>query len=194
MNTPDIRRILREDVHAGPLFSGVFARDAFVEFARRRQRGDYAAVFNTHVSGRPGEHWIAYVRRNGEGWYFDSYGRPPDAYPDVTEALANGRSVADGVVLWNGERLQGLSTSACGDYCVLFILLCCRGWTFERILTRLTRIPDSERRDHAVRATLLRLYGPTAITTLREGDADYVGRDRLHIASVLKLTGLRFPF
>jgi hypothetical protein len=192
MDTSDIRGILREDAYAGLLFSGVFARDAFVEFARRRPPGDYAVVFNTHDSGRSGEHWIAYVRRNGEGWYFDSYGRPPDAYPDVTEALTYDRSVD--VVLWNGERLQGLSTTACGDYCVLFILLCCRGWTFERILSRLARVPDSERRDHAVRATLLRLYGPGVIATLREGDTNYVGRDRLHVASVLELTGLRFPF
>jgi hypothetical protein len=192
MDTPDIRRILIEDSHSGPLFAGVFARDAFVEFARRRPHGDYVVVFNTHVSRQPGEHWIAYARLGQESRYFDSYGRPPNAYPDVLEALTAHRS-NDGV-LWNGERLQGSTTTACGDYCVLFILLTCRGWSFARILKRLTRLDNAERRDHAVRATLVRLYGPNAIGTLRERDAAYVGRDRLHIASVLELTGLRFPF
>ena len=192
MDTSDIGRILRGDAYASRLFSGVFARDVFVRFARSRPRVDYAAVFNTHDSGQPGEQWIAYVERDGEGWYFDSYGRPPGAYPDVAEALTASRSVD--IVLWNGERLQGLSTTACGDYCVLFVLLCCRGWTFERVLSRLARVPDSERRDHAVRATLIRLYGPNAIATLRESDANYVGRDRLHVASVLESVGSRFPF
>jgi hypothetical protein len=189
MDTGDLWRILSTDRRVAPLFVGVLPRDRFVKLARATRR-DYAVVFNTHVSRRPGEHWIAYVRLNGRGRYFDSYGRPPDAYPDVAAALLDSRP--PGGLVWNGQRLQGLTTTACGDYCLLFALLTCRGWTLRRFVETMRRAGDFERRDHAVRATVLRLYGRNAIATLRPDRADvngaerYVGRDRLHAASALR--------
>jgi hypothetical protein len=197
MDTSDLVRILSTDRRAAPLFAGALPRDSFVELAREARR-DYAVVFNTHASHQPGEHWIAYVRLNGRGRYFDSYGRPPDAYPDVALALRDSRPPAG--LVWNGQQLQGLTTTACGDYCVLFTLLACRGWTTRRFVERMLRVGGFERRDHAVRALVLRLYGQRAITTLRHSrnadDADnndnddgaerYIGRDRLHVASAVR--------
>ena len=193
MDSGDLRRILSTDRRAAPLFADVLPRDRFVELARVA-RYDYVAVFNTHASQQPGEHWIAYARLNGSGRYFDSYGRPPDAYPDVAVALQDSRP--PGGLVWNGQQLQGLTTTACGDYCLLFALLTCRGWTLRRFVGRMLRVGDFERRDHAVRALVLRLYGRSAIATLRPvrvggggGDDDnerYIGRDRLHVASAVR--------
>ena len=150
----------------GPLFAGVFPRNGV--FSKRTG----LFVFNTHPEHLPGEHWIAVSALPGQAVeYFDSYGFPPHLYPGVFEALKS-----HGTALrWNSTALQGLLSTVCGDYCVLFLLCVARGWALDDFVRRLAAIPDPESRDHTVRSLMKTHYGDSL--TLEKGD----GIDDVHV-------------
>ena len=166
MDGGDIRNVLRRDLKTRHSFAGVFPRNG----ALTRRSGLF--VFNTHWEHQPGEHWIAVsALPNRDVEYFDSYGFPPHIYPGVHAALReHGRQLQ-----WNSTALQGLFSTVCGDYCVLFLLLSARGWTLADFVTRMAEVPDPESRDHAVRSLVKRLYGE--LVTYEPGD----GADAVHI-------------
>jgi hypothetical protein len=197
MNTTDIRKILTNDNVCKQFFIDVFPRDNFIEFLNRQQhhhRSTSIYVFNTHNSSQPGEHWMLFAQRCGIGYYFDSYGRPPSHYPDVSQALT---ILPAKPIFWNDQQLQGLTTTVCGDYCVLVALLFSRGWTFDRILARFSNYNSFEERDHAVRATIIALYNKSSISSLRTKRSDVTGRHKLHVKSAVKtmryLSSLSIP-
>jgi len=71
MNTRQIDHAIRRHVRD---FDGVYSSDTLLQCNRRPK----LFVANTHTSDHPGEHWISiYIDRNGDGKYFDSFGRPP---------------------------------------------------------------------------------------------------------------------
>ena len=142
-----------------PLFGGVFARNG----AFSKRGGLF--VFNTHLEHLPGEHWVAVSALPGQTVeYFDSYGFPPHLYPGVLKALrSHGENLR-----WNSTPLQGLLSTVCGDYCVLFLLCVARGWTLSEFVDRLAAIPEPESRDHAVRSLIKARYGDAL--TLEKGD------------------------
>lgn len=185
MDTTDIIHALGGDSRVGPKFAGVFARDEFVAYVSRvgDLRGDYTCVFNTHTSDRPGEHWMLFESKNGCGYYFDSYGRHPDEYPDVASVLRSGFTR----VYWNATRLQGLTTTACGDYCVVTALMSRRGWTLDETIRAFLTKPDAETRDHAVRSFTIQLYGEEGIGSIRDRRQGLTGIHSLHVERALEL-------
>lgn len=189
MNARDLERALRGDRVASPLFEGVYPRDVAANVIRRRgasgSRGPRLYMFNTHRRGLPGEHWIAVAVREDGASYFDSYGRHPLHYPGVARALL---TVAP-VVEWNSRRLQGLTTTACGDYCLWFCLLTARGWSIDRFVARLDLFDNSEDRDHALRALTVRLLGEETLSYRRNDRDGLVGRHSLHVKDAVALVG-----
>ena len=183
MDADDIHRVLKRDDLCGPIFVGVFPRDALVRAIKDLLFGrkTFVAVFNSHAIDQPGEHWMAIYAEGRKAYYFDSYGGHPDIYPDVYEAL---RDNFDSVK-WNENVLQGITTTACGDYCVLFCLLMSRAWTFDEIIERFEEYPNAERRDHAVRATLIALYGSDAYASIRNKRRGLSGVHSLHVDTAL---------
>jgi hypothetical protein len=157
MDSRDLEKIFSEDTFVAPHFRGVYPRDLFCrEFVATQHPSVGFYVFNTDDSSRPGAHWIA-VHATGESvTYFDSYAFPPHIFPDVNAAL---RSRQRRRLVWNRVPMQGLLSTVCGDYCALFCLLVSRGWTLDDVCKRMMSFGDSERRDHAVRATVVDLYG-----------------------------------
>ena len=64
---PILSQILAHD-------TGVFAADQIPLVWTRPT----ACIFNTQRHDKPGLHWVAiYVNKNGDAWYFDSFGVPP---------------------------------------------------------------------------------------------------------------------
>ena len=187
MNSEDIYRILTSDPYAGRIFTNVFPRDVFVDFLYAPPpRTNYISVFNTQDKSKPGEHWIAFAKNEENGYYFDSYGRHPSTYPDVSRAMR----CRFNQVIWNNLQLQGLTTTACGDYCILFALLMSRGWSFERVVQTFTRYKTTEQRDHSVRNTLIHLYGKEGISSLRNERGGLIGKDNLHVKSAVDVIRL----
>lgn len=175
MNSIDIERVLFADPWTGKRFRGVYPKDVVGEVLRRSGSGIY--VFNTHPAGMPGEHWIGISIQGNRAYYFDSYGRHPSNYPAVVRSIADLSST----IVWNDVRLQGLTTTVCGDYCVVFSLLIGRGWTLHEIVSLLSRFVSTEHRDHGLRRLLVHLYGRRFISSNRNQRAGLVGIDNIHV-------------
>ena len=173
MDTLDIKRILSSDRRTRDSFVDCAPRDVFIRLlAEVPDDGEWFYVFNTEYSGEGGEHWIA-LRVDGErADFFDSYAQSPSVYPDVRRAVAStGRRLS-----WNRHPVQGVMSTVCGDYCVLFCLLAARGWSMKRVGESMMTVKDSHERDHVVRLHLTETFG----SYITRSD-DVVGRDGVHV-------------
>lgn len=181
MNTKNIDDVLYNDQLTAPIYKGCLPLDIAAKTIRSA-RPPFVLVFNTQPKGMPGEHWICVYAQERSYYYFDSYGRPPTHYPDISRSLRLRFKRAE----HNTLRLQGHSTTVCGDYCVLFCLLISRGWSPRRIVHRLRQLPDFESRDHAVRDLLIHLFGVGVFHSMHPPDSTaYAGDDFVHVKSVL---------
>lgn len=187
MDSGDITSMLTADPQCAVIFKGVFSRDEFVRAIPSFFRQRFVCVFNTHAKPLPGEHWIAFAGDGKKCYYMDSFGMSPAHYPDVYHIFSR----LPQQIKWNSTCLQGVSSTACGDYCVLFSLLFARGWTMSRFVARLDCVSDAEQRDHSVRRAVIMLYGPKAHSSLRNTRPGLSGKDRLHVDFVTKALGVR---
>lgn len=113
MDTNQIEQVLRQDPYAETIFSGVFARDQLPKTVQY----PCAMVLNTDPADEPGEHWVAlYLDENCQGEYFDSYGIPP---PPCFKWYMKRHSTQ---WIWNQIPLQDVWTSACGHFCIYYLI------------------------------------------------------------------------
>ena len=135
MNTEEIERAICQDPSAETIFCGVFARDKLPQTVKYPT----AMVWNTDPADEPGEHWVAvYINEDGVGEYFDSYGiQPPPCFKKYLQ-----RQCTHWV--WNQIPLQDVWTSACGHFCVFYVIHCCRGLSMETITDYLFRIEHND--------------------------------------------------
>ena len=76
-----------------------------------------AIIINLDESWKDGSHWVAlYIDNNRIAHYFDSFGREPKG-PILTLI----EKCADNY-LFNPNKYQGNSSTACGYFCMLFVL------------------------------------------------------------------------
>ena len=152
--TSQIERALTLDEHAGRNFVGVFPCN---KLPREITSYPSSVVANTDPEGKPGTHWIAfYFDELGHLDYFDSYGKPPDTYPYLTQFAAN-----NGVsVSFNDRQLQALTSDVCGYYCISFVGMRSRGHSLPYIMEYYsgdgTAPPGAY--DDKVRSEVTRLY------------------------------------
>lgn len=126
MNSRLIHKILSSDPVVAPSFYGVFPRDRLPD----RVMTKCALVANMDQSSGPGTHWVAFfIDEDRTCIYFDSYGQPPQLH--AFKEFIDRHSVD-----WefNGIRLQGSLSSACGPFCVYFLLHVCRGYSMGEIV------------------------------------------------------------
>lgn len=143
MNTHQITSILKTDSFSKMFFQGVMPRDIFLK--TDIHPGIY--ICNTDPSDKPGEHWVAIqVDSSFKCEYFDSYGIKP-FYKDLHSKLES----IDQHFLSNKFCLQGLTTTVCGDYCIVYTLLKSRGYTLSSIINIFSTLKTTEARDHIVR-------------------------------------------
>jgi hypothetical protein len=126
MHTNEILKRVRSDIAAKKFFLGVFARDR----VPRVQSYPCSAIINTDASNKPGEHWVAfYIDELGKCSFFDSFGRPPRAFGLQTYLNSFCEKME-----YNSTVLQPILSSACGHFCICFVLLMSRGWKLNEIL------------------------------------------------------------
>lgn len=120
MKTGELQLALTSNPYTHRVYGGVFPRDGLpIRLPRKRP---LAFIANTHKNNRAGEHWIAfYFHKNGQAFYFDSYGLPP-MYPEFLVFLKSNASS----FTHNIKRVQGKQRT-CGMYCLYFILSMVRG-------------------------------------------------------------------
>ena len=72
--------IIKKRIINGTEFLGVLACDQLPK--NHVCKFPAMLVVNTHPSNMPGEHWLAiYISKNKHGYFFDSFGNPPDNFP-----------------------------------------------------------------------------------------------------------------
>ena len=94
--------------------------DTHTEFHTNRH---YCFILNTHRSGAPGEHWLAFFLNHTTHKleYFDSFGFPLSAYADVYASLDSCQLLPFCVHANNAGMLQSLTSTVCGHYCIAFL-------------------------------------------------------------------------
>lgn len=124
----DIDRILRRDVFAKKYFRGVYPVDKLPIHENFERPACF--VINTDPASRPGEHWVSlYLDEAGKGEFFDSFGLEV-LHPLIARFLRRH--------CWyythNKRMLQSLTATTCGQYCVYFVKMRCRGHSLWRLL------------------------------------------------------------
>jgi len=123
MNTSEITSTLN---HL-PGFLGVYAADRLP----LNLQISSCLVANTDPHDKPGQHWIAiFIDHEGNGEYFDSYGRPP--LKEIEYFLPKS-------YIYNQKRLQGITTAVCGQYCIYYLTNRSKGHTLQAIVNSFSR-------------------------------------------------------
>ena len=120
-----IQAILSMDYSSKSNFRGVYAMDRLPV----RQQGAY--VINTDDHDQPGAHWIAVFDDGYNVEYMDSYGRPP---LDLRCVQFLGPCYS-----YNTVTLQQLFSTACGFYCVYYLMQRSCGFSSQKIISMLSQ-------------------------------------------------------
>ena len=143
MDTLQLRQILSFDPFTKPVVRMVCAKDELpstVTTVSHTQPTAY--VVNLDPSHLPGSHWVAlYFDRHVQGEYFDSMGLPP--IPECEHLLS--QCVQH---MYSTHQLQD-QTQVCGQFCVTFLLLRCRGYSFQDVIKQLDT-PHNDRLVHSL--------------------------------------------
>lgn len=126
MNTSEIRKLARRNPITAKTFKGVYAADQLPQ--KGRTKGVY--IINLDPSHKPGSHWIAVEiakqsSARSNNFYFDSYGLPPT---DKRIKCFLGKRFR-----FNAKILQHLLSTACGQWCLYFLLRRAQTWPATKI-------------------------------------------------------------
>lgn len=140
LRSVDIKNILSRDPRSKHKFLGVYAADTL---PLRVPQRPCALVVNMDTSNLPGSHWVAiYVRSDGVGEYFDSYGLAPLSKHHIKflDTACSSWTV-------NKVRLQGIYSSVCGQYCCLFVAARSRNTSMKRFTSSFADRKDDASND-----------------------------------------------
>jgi hypothetical protein len=118
MNTLEINNVLKYYKN----FKGVYPLDKIPNINKG------SIIINTDVSSGPGKHWVAITINSRNSEYFDSFGLPP-IHVHIIKFL----NKFDGYC-YNNITLQNINSTTCGNYCVVYVSLRCRGYKYNQIL------------------------------------------------------------
>ena len=121
MDILQIARLLAMDPRTRSIFGCVVPKDGLPTTIDALP---IAFVCNTDDGDEPGEHWIAlYLRADGRGDYFCSYGLP-------SRHAAFRTFLNEHCSEWsqNSKRLPSPLSNVCGHYCIAYVLLRCNGF------------------------------------------------------------------
>lgn len=107
-----------------PNFRGVFLRDVLPKTPKVNECG----VLNLDDSRGAGSHWVGWMKRRTDKWYFDSYGLIPP-----TELLEYLKSP----VYYNSERIQPDNEVFCGHLCLYVLRKMHDGLGFQEVINSL---------------------------------------------------------
>ena len=129
MNTAEISHALRHNPVTAAIFRGVHSAD---QLTLPLQPLPGACVVNTEPSDKPGEHWIALYQETPdvmETW--DSFGMKPSFYSPFFSKM--------GRLVLQTDQIQHSDSSACGQYCLFFILRRASGESYSNIIHLFTQ-------------------------------------------------------
>jgi len=131
LSTSDIYKLLSKDEYAKKDFKNVLPYDCLPP----RPQYPSSYVINTDPAGEKGEHWLAlYYDKNGECTFFDSFGKSPE-YFGLDKYIKRTSTRFE----YNNRQIQSLFSTACGYYCIYFILLKSRNFCLNDIQNLFSR-------------------------------------------------------
>lgn len=127
MNTLDINKILKNNNWTKSCFLGTFPSDKIPKSLNL----PYCFVANTDPSTGKGSHWVAvYVNNKNRADYFDSYGNEPSG---VIKKYLDSNCAS---FRYNRKQVQSFGSSVCGQHCILFLYLRCRGAKMASVMAQ----------------------------------------------------------
>jgi len=125
MNTNQLLKCIREDSSLDEQCSGVHPVDRIPELVKRPE----CFILNLDPHYKKGSHWIAiYVDQEGQGEFFDTYGRKPH------KQLIR-KYLRENCPTWtfNKKLIQSPYSSVCGQHCLHFLYHRVRGDSMKTI-------------------------------------------------------------
>ena len=133
LNSLQIFRALKGHQWTRDYFLGVFPSDQLPENIARPS----CLVVNTDPSNLPGAHWLAiFIDKDGVIDYLDSYGLDPQV-KDIKKWLELHGTKSN----VNDRVLQSYMSAACGQHCIYFLILRCKGFPMHTITNMLSDSP-----------------------------------------------------
>lgn len=144
MNTQQLFEVLKHDPFTSKYNYNVLPLNHFLENSFSRLS---MLIINYDTCDNPGSHWVAvFIDKDRNIEYFDSYGILP-MYSSIMNKLTS--ISANKSPTFNLTCFQGNST-ACGQYCLLYLLLKARGFTLKRIQNIFHMTKVAKERDFVV--------------------------------------------
>ena len=123
-------------------FGGVFPADKICELVQGK-----FYVLNSKPSNHPGEHWVAvYLSEVPE--FFDSLGHSPEYYASGFEELLIDHGP---MYMYNTRRLQNYGSSACGHFCIYYIISRMKGNCIREIVEKFAQYDMSANDEKVVK-------------------------------------------
>ena len=107
-----------------PGFRGVYVRDNLPSKPRRKECG----ILNLDDRTGKGTHWVAWHKKDGEKYHFDSYGvQPPREMVQCLQKLK----------FYNTDKIQPKGEVICGHLCLYVLKKLSRGRNFQQVVNDL---------------------------------------------------------
>ena len=178
MFSSQIATALRSDPYVSQYFDGVFPCDKLPQTIQY----PCAVVANTDPSNEQGEHWVAFHFDNeGNGEYFDSYGRPPENN-SLFAFLVNNSVTCK----CNSVPVQGLNSEVCGQYCISFLAQRARGVSMDNVVKTFRGKYQGEH-DTSVARLVNRVYN-IAKSSIQKGGKQQQQQQQQHQCCCSKLS------
>ena len=141
MKSGEILHHLLQNIH-GQHVTGIFSCDKIKNPSKKKKNKKIpcAYIFNTDPHYEKGQHWVAvYIDKSKNGYYFDSYGIAPMKNEFIDFLKSNCIKY-----IYNNIRVQDTVSSACGQFCLYFLIHMSYGWSMDDIIDTLKNRSDYE--------------------------------------------------
>jgi len=164
MNGKQISKLLYSHPATRNIFKGVYSINS--RFPNNTGKDKTAIVINTAPSWSSGDHWVGVFKDANNAIYFDSYGRPPPLL--LHDYLGKNYSYSE-------TQLQSLLSTVCGQYCIAFILLMCKGKSLRFVVQSLDQ-GNKILNDHLVNSDIETIFNVDLNTYTLEHIATQISR------------------
>ena len=165
MNTDELTNILIQDEATALLNPAVKPLDHFDSDLIRKPS---MTIINLDPCWEAGSHWVAvYIPLHGKAEYFDSYGFKPNDY--IVKTLQH----LDQDIIYSSHLLQGFST-VCGQYCLIFLLLRARNYTFNEIMSNMFLCESVSERDTIINMVINNKFSNQLKASLKVLDTTFL--------------------
>jgi hypothetical protein len=127
MNTIQLQTALKNETVTKRFFTGIYSYDTLLNIKMKPK----LIICNTEPSYKKGEHWVPLFFNKNNVEFFDSLGKPMSYYSNnfITCVKKFAKYFKE-----NKKRVQPVKSSLCGQYCLYFAYLKCKGYSMEFIM------------------------------------------------------------